>query len=133
MPQQVIFQRLGALWNSVHLPFITCQWKSVRDNGAHYSVQQQAARDCATIVNYLHRLYKTSYPNQELEVIQTFHVCMTCDLESAYLYVHWPNNGTDSPAYEMEILKWPFLAKSESVAPPEDSFEIWRIGHARNA
>ncbi|KAF1816033.1 hypothetical protein P152DRAFT_370936, partial [Eremomyces bilateralis CBS 781.70] len=116
--EEFVLNQLGPLCEYIHAPFFTCQWKACRNGGTHYAAQLQAARDGATIVNYLKLLSRAALPSQEIDITRVCHFSMTCDLATAYVYLHWLNPSdefTGSPTYEMQVIKQTFLNSESQV------------------
>jgi hypothetical protein len=81
-------------------PFLTSQWKTPNSNENISHAHNQAARDGAVIVNYLHRFYNLAYPDQQPVVVDTAHYSFTCDLHTAQIWVHWH----DEEGHHMEMI-----------------------------
>ncbi|KAH7119584.1 hypothetical protein B0J11DRAFT_582104 [Dendryphion nanum] len=58
----------------------------------------QAARDGAVVVNYLYEFYRNA--SIEPSIVQISHVSLTCDLETAEIWVHWRQGGL----HHMELI-----------------------------
>lgn len=81
-------------------PFLTSQWKTPNSNENISHAHNQAARDGAVIVNYLHKFYSLAYPDQRPLVVDIAHYSLTCDLHRAQIWVHW----RDDEGRRMEII-----------------------------
>ena len=77
-----------SLTQYMHFPFLTAQWKVPNSNENLHSAQNQAARDGATIVNYLHDMY-TAADGISPTTVQTCHFSVQSDLQHGGLWVHW--------------------------------------------
>ncbi|KAF1948946.1 hypothetical protein CC80DRAFT_529721 [Byssothecium circinans] len=84
----------------LHFPFLTSQWKTPNSNENISHAHNQAARDGAVIVNYLHSFYSLAYPDHEPGPIDIVHYSLTCDLHTAQIWVHW----RDEEGHHMEII-----------------------------
>jgi hypothetical protein len=88
------------LTHYLFFPFLTSQWKTPNSNGSISHAHNQAARDDAVIVNYLHKFYNLAYPDQQPDVIDTAHYSFTSDLHTAQIWVHW----YDEEGHHMEMI-----------------------------
>ncbi|KAF1976061.1 hypothetical protein BU23DRAFT_552065 [Bimuria novae-zelandiae CBS 107.79] len=68
-------------------PFGTAapKWKTPNLNENISHARNQAAREGAVIVNYLHEFYSLAWPNQKPVVIDIAYYSLTCDLHTARL------------------------------------------------
>jgi hypothetical protein len=81
------------LTQRMYFPFLTSQWKTTNSGENIAAAQVQAARDGATVVNYLHTFYtvaKGSAPSPAL----TCHFSLVCDLNAGEIWLHW-REGSD--------------------------------------
>lgn len=69
-------------------PFITCQWKCDSGPGSHTVAMNQGARDGAAIVNALHAFHVAAGVSTP-SAVNTCHWSLTCDVNTAKLFVHW--------------------------------------------
>ncbi|KAH8696774.1 hypothetical protein GQ44DRAFT_620790 [Phaeosphaeriaceae sp. PMI808] len=83
----------------LHFPFLTMQYKAANANETLRHAQNQAARDGAVAVNYIHEFYLAAYQRPP-SVVDTHHVSVTCDMELCELWMHW----RDSQSHHMELL-----------------------------
>jgi hypothetical protein len=98
-------------------PFLTAQWKSIRNNGNHHAAREQAARDGATIVASTFQFFKKARPDRDPPPEDTCHFSLTCDLETVLLYCHWRCIDGDQVTYEMERIQQAFLSECDSLIP----------------
>ncbi|KAF1911036.1 hypothetical protein BDU57DRAFT_115307 [Ampelomyces quisqualis] len=77
----------------MYLPFLTGQWKSPIGSENILTARCQAARDGATIVNYLATLYRVAYGN-EPSPVDTCHFSVVGDVITGQIWMHYQHGGT---------------------------------------
>ena len=91
---------------------MTSQWKTPNSNENISHAHNQAARDGAVIVNYLHEFYSLAYLDRHPLVVDTAHYSFTCDLHTAQIWVHWH----DQEGHHMEtIIEFSLRVENEIV------------------
>jgi hypothetical protein len=91
----------------MHSPFLTCQWKTVK-NGEHLYASVEGATVGAAIVRNLHELY--SKTNQLSTLFDTAHVSLATDIHTVKLWVHLLGaKKSGQPAHQMEVIGQAFL------------------------
>ncbi|KAF2123679.1 hypothetical protein P153DRAFT_371493 [Dothidotthia symphoricarpi CBS 119687] len=112
----------------LHFPFLTCQWKSAKGRDKHWHAMHQSARDGAAIINHLHAFYTEAGISPS--VVDTCHFSLTCDFESAYLFVHWrEDDQAKSPTYHMKKIEQSFL---RDLHDPNNPTMVCLRGRLRN-
>lgn len=81
-------------------PFLTAQFKRSIGGEGMLQAKLQSARDGASVNNYLHKLYTNAgQPNPSM--VDTCHFSVTCDFDTARLWVHFRLDGSAGPFYHM--------------------------------
>ncbi|KAF2622115.1 hypothetical protein BU25DRAFT_352826, partial [Macroventuria anomochaeta] len=104
----------------MHFSFLTSQWKMPNSNQNHSHAHNQATRDGAVIVNYLHKFYSMAY-GREPSATETCHFSLTCDLLNGNIFVHW----WDRDVHHMELV-FEFSLRKE-VEVQEARLILWKI------
>jgi hypothetical protein len=85
---------------SIRFPFLTCEWKSPVANEGHAQATNQGARSGTAIVNYNHAfLEKAGFTPS---VVETCHFSITCDMETAWLWIHWRMSVAGTVGHHMK-------------------------------
>ncbi|KAJ4286548.1 hypothetical protein N0V90_013248 [Kalmusia sp. IMI 367209] len=106
-----------------HFPFLTAQWKAVRSGENQFNASLQAARDGALIVNYMHNLYSTAYPDRAPTQLETCHFSLTIDGCTIILWIHWREIKDGEVYFRMEVVDMARMRKLD------DLLEVRKILH----
>jgi hypothetical protein len=100
---------------ALHFPFLTYQWERP-SQGGQFCASQRAARDGATIVRNIDSFCQAAEiatpTGKTASVIDKAHFSVTCDTETAKLWVHWlePSQSVSGgKEYYMHCIKKAFL------------------------